>query len=109
MKKRMVKLTESDLERIVKRVIKENEEEYDIHSNTVGDDLKNYATFDKDSYRKGELGSGFNKEQYDLFATTMMDFLRQAQDTIEDPYVEEVVNRLLINAFSIGKQKFRRR
>ena len=108
--KRTIKLTESDLERIVRRVIKENEEEYDIHSNplnSVDDDLKNYVTFEKDSYGKGDLGGGFTEEQMKMFGDIIMDFIRQA-DNIEDPYVKEIVSRSLINSHSLVKQKFRR-
>lgn len=107
MGKRIVKLNESDLEKIVKRVIKENE--FDVHSNSVDDSLKNYASFDKDSYSGVDLGKGFNEEQQRMFGNVIMDFIRQAQENIEDPYVQEIVIRMLINSNSIGQQKFRRR
>jgi uncharacterized protein YuzB (UPF0349 family) len=55
--KRVIRLTESDLARIVKRVIKENEDDGEIDMSNLPNEIKNFVL------RHGNVSSGATDEE----------------------------------------------
>lgn len=105
---KIIKLTESDLTRIIKRVIKEQEEEEEVDDN-ISNKLEKLSTAEEFWYKN--TGQSINQEEYGAMIEFAKHHVKAALEAAANEYYPkdkenfELIAGRFINAYPIDKIK----